>query len=123
MPFSPARRIAAIAAVCALALTLVVSSAGAYNDPFGGRDLPGHTWAGSGVYAGGLFFTMAEDESTSSVCVGPIVKSGGGYVAPYGWACKPTIVSWEYPELTGEPAVYNPNPGTFAVFRAIAFFR
>jgi hypothetical protein len=111
---------------CCVSLSLAAALAGraaAYVDPFGGRNLPGHTWSGSGVYAGGLYFTAGEDESTSSVCVAPVVKSGGGWATPYGWACQPTLVTWEYPQLTGMPAVYNPNPGAYAVWRGLAYFR
>src|SRR5579884_1270542 len=95
------RRVLALAAVCAFALAVLVPTASAYINSFGGRNLPGHTWSGGGVYGPGLFETLGEAETSSSVCTGPIVKSGSGYVAPYGWACKPVQVVWEFPELTG----------------------
>jgi hypothetical protein len=106
-----------------LVLAVVASGASAYINQFGGRNLPGHTWSGGGYYAAGLFETVGEAETTSSVCTGPMVKSGTGYAAPYGWACRVRQVVWEFPELTGFGAVYNPNSGAFPTWGGLAFFR
>jgi hypothetical protein len=119
---TPARKIVVVLAVWLAVLAAVAAGASASIDQFGGRDLPGHAWGGGHVYGPGLFETVGEAETSSSVCTGPVVKSGGGYVAPYGWACHPVQVSWVFPQLTGLGAVYNPNPGTFPKWGGLAFF-
>jgi hypothetical protein len=73
----------------------------------------GKTWSIVEAYAPGLHYQWATGETTSTVCVGPVQKSGGGYVTPYGWGCHAGgTVEWEYPALEAGPAFYNPNPGT-----------
>jgi hypothetical protein len=117
-------RVALVSGTVALlaGMSLSAADAQAGYQQWGAHNLPGHVWDGSGLYVNGLYYERVEAETSSSVCVGPVVKSGGGYVAPYGWKCSARIASWEWPALTGEAAVYNPNSGTIPSFSAIDNF-
>jgi hypothetical protein len=121
-----ARRTLATLAACAVALLLIAAlaaaSANAVTDNWVGRNLPGYNWTGSGYYAANLWWEGVEAETSSSVCVGPVQKSGGGWIAPYGWTCGRTSITWNHPLITGMAAVYNPNPGTIPYFKALAYY-
>jgi hypothetical protein len=71
---------------------------------------PADSWSIVEEIGAGLHAQGGHASTSSSVCVGPIQKSGGGYVAPYGWGCSAGAVVWEYTPLTAFPAFYNPNP-------------
>jgi hypothetical protein len=71
---------------------------------------PAKSWSIVEEIGAGLHYQLAKANTTSTICVGPIQKSGGGYVAPDGWGCHAGgSVEWEYTPLTAFPAFYNPN--------------
>lgn len=116
-------RITGIIVTCCLvagtgaAIVPASASAGAYN--WGAKNLPGGVWDGSGAVEANEYYESANAETTSTVCIGPVQKSGGGYTAPYGWKCNPgRLVQWEHTALTAESGVYNPNSGTISSFSA-----
>lgn len=79
--------------------------------PWSLKTLPGNTWTiNEEVQA--LWRLYAHGETSSSICVGPVQRNGGGWSGPYGWSCQAREVAWEFPAVWAYPAVYNPNPGT-----------
>ncbi len=104
------RRYACLAIAAALLAAVAASSASAASGEFRGR-LPGKTWTTNG-YVGELAGIAAGVNSgPSSICVGPVQHSGGGYTFPYGWDCGSSSVSWSFPALVAAPGVDNPNSG------------
>jgi hypothetical protein len=91
--------------------------AGGYT-PWGTGSLPGHVWTSTGVLVPTLYYEFAEGETSSSICVGPVQKSGSGYVAPWGWKCQAHATAWEHADISAVAAVYNPNAGTIYGIRA-----
>jgi hypothetical protein len=91
----------------AMAVHAPSANAGVWDKGAQGAD----SWSIVEEIGAGLHAQGAHAHTTSSVCVGPIQKSGGGYVAPYGWGCHAGgEVEWEYGAITAFPAFYNPNP-------------
>jgi hypothetical protein len=87
------------------------------------KSLPGKTWTIVENISPGLHYQYAHGETSSTLCVGPIQKSGGGYVAPYGWGCHAGgEVEWEYSPIEAGPAVYNPNSGTIYNLYGVSYF-
>jgi len=48
-----------------------------------------------------------------SICVGPIQKSGSGYIAPYGWHCAKGLTQWEYTAIWAAGGVLNNSSATW----------
>jgi hypothetical protein len=121
---SAARHKLAVVAVAALTVVAVVGvavpSAGAYS--WGGRELHGKEWTSDGVFDAGLYYERVEPNTTSSTCVGPVQKSGGGYVFPYGWKCTTSNPTWEHTALTAAAGFYNPNSGTVSSWSGLAYY-
>jgi hypothetical protein len=112
----------AVSALAALALTFGAASAHGFQGNWQGTNLPGGVWTGSGGYVNGLYFEHVEAETTSNVCIGPVQKSGSGWITPLGWKCTGHWQNWEHVGVTGMAAVYNPNPGTISKFWAFYFY-
>jgi hypothetical protein len=100
----------AVAAGVMLASVMAVHPPSANAGVWSEKYQPAKSWSIVEEIGAGLHYQWARAETTSTICVGPIQKSGGGYVAPYGWGCAAgDQVEWEYPALTAFPAFYNPN--------------
>jgi hypothetical protein len=105
-----------------LTISLLPSTAvaGSYTS-FGGNLSP-KSWTTNGA-VGELYDIAAEIQSgPTAVCIGPVQKSGSGYVFPYGWSCGSFRVSWEFATIWAAPGVDNPNSQWFH-FSAIGYFR
>jgi hypothetical protein len=110
------RKVRRMALAGMVAAALMVASVMALHPPSAHAGLwsekyqPAKSWSIVEEIGAGLHEQFARAETTSTICVGPIQKSGGGYVTPYGWGCHAGgEVEWEYPALTAFPAFYNPN--------------
>jgi hypothetical protein len=106
-------RAALVAAVAVASMALAIGPAAAQAN-WSLKELPGHTWTIVENYRT-MHGQYAHVESGSTLCVGPVIYSGG-WVAPYGWGCRGGgSVEWEPAPggVNAYPAVYNPNGGTF----------
>jgi hypothetical protein len=104
-----------------LAVSLYPSVASAATNAYTGKNLPGKSWTtGNGVVLSGERLISAWGETTSSVCVGPVTHDSGGFHMPYGWACNPHAITWEFTPITAAAGFDNPNPGTIPFFEVFA---
>jgi hypothetical protein len=104
----------------ALMFSLHLSTASASNY-YSGKNLPGGAYTtGNGVFLYPEDVIVAEANTTSSVCDGPVTVSGGQPQFPYGWSCYPHEVSWEFPAIDAAAGIDNPNPGTFGEYEVYA---
>jgi hypothetical protein len=107
------RRLALVAvfAVAALSTASVVVAPAAQAEYFTGRLGPGQWTTDGTVFA--IDDQNAGNGLSYSICVGPIQKSGSGYIAPYGWKCAPEIVSWSYTPIWAAGGVYNNSGASY----------
>jgi hypothetical protein len=94
---------------------------------FEGHNLPGKTWTAGPhpVLQESLRESYAWGNTSSNICAGPVIYSGGSYVEPYGWGCKDKHAYegelWNFASEHGivnaTTAVYNPNSGTIGEYK------
>lgn len=102
-----------VLALSVFALSMLPSGASAYtHNEYSVRALSGHVWTiGNGLLVNNEDSMVAQAETSSSICVGPVTYDGS-YHMPYGWGCKPFQVVWEFTPITAYSGYYNPNNGT-----------